>query len=117
MWGYGVSHVYLLASKPFGTLYAGVTSNLAKCIWQHKAGETKGFASKYGVTGLVWFETHLNIVVAIHREKILKGYKRQWKINLIEALNPNWEDLSGRIYEIDNRFEPKPGYKYYDAYF
>jgi putative endonuclease len=87
-------YVYMLASKRNGTLYVGVTSDLSRRVFEHKQGLVRGFSSRYGVHVLVWFERHDLIAAAIHREKRLKKYKREWKINLIEAMNPDWEDLS-----------------------
>lgn len=86
-------YVYILASKRNGTLYIGVTSNLVKRIWEHKNSFVKGFATKYGVHILVYFETIENSETAIYREKQLKKWKREWKIELIEKNNPTWKDL------------------------
>jgi len=86
-------YVYLLANKRNGTLYLGMTNDLIRRVYEHKNKITKGFASKYDVSKLVWFETHSNAAVAITREKQIKEWKRQWKINLIEAENPDWHDL------------------------
>ena len=85
--------VYILASRQNGTLYTGVTSNLIQRIWQHKNSETKGFTSKYHVHTLVYFELHENMDSAITREKQVKKWNRQWKLNLIERNNPEWRDL------------------------
>ena len=85
--------VYIMTNRPNGTLYVGVTSNLPRRIWEHREGLLDGFTKRYGVTRLVWYETHDSIVEAIHREKQLKKYKRDWKINLIERENPEWLDL------------------------
>ena len=85
--------VYLLASKRNGTLYAGVTSNLVKRVWEHKQHVVEGFTKKYGVTDLVWYEVHETMESAICREKAIKNWKRAWKINLIESANPQWKDL------------------------
>ena len=85
--------VYILASRKHGTLYIGVTADLMHRVSQHRAGETEGFTQRYGVKRLVWFEHHDSIVAAIQREKSLKKYRREWKINLIERDNPNWDDL------------------------
>jgi putative endonuclease len=86
--------VYLLASKPYGTLYVGVTSNLIHRIFQHKKGLVDGFTKKYEVHQLVYYEVHLDIREAILREKRIKKWNRQWKINLIEQNNPHWINLS-----------------------
>ena len=85
--------VYLLASKRNGTLYAGVTSNLVKRVWEHKQHAVAGFTKKYNVTQLVWYEVHETMASAISREKQIKNWKRAWKINVIEAMNPQWRDL------------------------
>lgn len=89
--------VYVLASKPYGTLYTGVTSALANRTYQHKNDLIPGFTSRYGVHLLVWFEEYGNPADAIAREKQIKGWNRAWKIRLIERGNPNWEDLYPRI--------------------
>ncbi len=85
--------VYILASKKNGTLYIGVTSNLIKRIWEHKQGLVEGFTNKYNVHLLVYFEETPDIESAITREKQMKKWKRQWKIELIEEMNPAWDDL------------------------
>ncbi len=85
--------VYLLANKPFGTLYIGVTSDLKKRIWQHKNNLVEGFSNKYKLHRLVWFELHMSMYAAIDREKNLKNWNRDWKINLVEKANPNWRDF------------------------
>ena len=85
--------VYILASKPYGTLYIGVTSDLRKRIWQHKNSLVDGFSNKYKVHRLVWFELHESMYTAIEREKNLKNWKRDWKISLIEGQNHDWGDL------------------------
>jgi len=87
------SYVYILASKRNGTLYIGVTSNLSKRITEHKNDLVPGFTQKYKVHRLVYYETHDNINQASTREKQMKKWKRQWKINLIEDINPEWNDL------------------------
>ena len=86
-------YVYLLASKPHGTLYVGVTSGLAKRVWEHKNKAAPGFTARYGVDTLVWFEAHESAESAIRREKQIKEWKRDWKISLIESDNPRWVDL------------------------
>ncbi|MGS2718594.1 GIY-YIG nuclease family protein [Eionea flava] len=85
--------VYLLANKPYGTLYIGVTSQLIKRIWQHKNNQCSGFTQQYNIHNLVWYEQHQNMLSAIAREKQLKNWKRQWKIQLIETINAEWKDL------------------------
>ena len=89
--------VYILASARNGTLYIGVTSNLIARAWQHKEGQTKGFTSRYGVKQLVYFEQHDTIEAAIAREKAMKKWRRAWKIELVEAQNPDWRDLYEEI--------------------
>ena len=85
--------VYILASGPKGTVYVGVTSDLVKRIWQHREGVVKGFSHRYGVHRLVWYEQHATMLSAIAREKAIKKWRRAWKIQLIEAANPDWDDL------------------------
>jgi len=86
--------VYLLASKRNGTLYTGVTSNLIGRIHQHRAGAVRGFTRDYRVKMLVWFEQHPTMDSAITREKRIKKWNRAWKLELIEADNPEWRDLA-----------------------
>ncbi len=86
--------VYLLASRYNGTLYIGVTNNLQRRIIEHKNGDYSEFTFKYGVFTLVYFEMYQDVRDALIREKQLKAWRRQWKINLINKLNPNWKDLS-----------------------
>ena len=86
--------VYLLASKRNGTLYVGVTSNLPARIHQHRQGSVRGFTQEYGVRLLVWFEPHATMESAITRERRIKKWNRAWKLELIEAGNPDWRDLA-----------------------
>jgi putative endonuclease len=86
--------VYILASQPYGTLYIGVTSDLVARLWQHRNGQVKGFTKRYGVHRLVRFELFATMHDGITREKQLKRWHRQWKINLIETENPHWIDLA-----------------------
>ena len=81
-------YIYILASQRNGTLYIGVTSNLIRRIWEHKEGIVEGFTKKYSVKNLVYYEKHDTADSAIHREKRLKEWKRQWKLELIENFNP-----------------------------
>ena len=85
--------VYILASKINGTLYVGVTSDLNKRIWEHKNNVIEGFTKRYSVHTFVWYETHESMESAISREKELKKWKRQWKLDLINETNPEWRDL------------------------
>ena len=89
--------VYILASKRNGTLYIGVTSQLATRVWQHKSKVVEGFTTKYGVDKLVYYEAHGSAEAAIVREKQLKKWRRSWKIELIEGLNPDWRDLDDEL--------------------
>ena len=84
--------IHILASQKNGTLYIGITSDLIKRIWQHKENYSK-FTKKYDVHRLVYFEKHESSEAAIRKEKLLKFWKRKWKLTLIERFNPNWEDL------------------------
>ncbi len=90
-------YVYMLASARNGTLYIGVTSDLARRVWEHKSKAVGGFASKYGVDKLVYFEAFDYVDAAISREKALKKWNRAWKLRLIEEKNPDWDDLYERI--------------------
>ena len=87
----------MLASRRHGTLYIGVTSDLAKRIWQHQNDLVEGFTKRYGVHNLVWHELHDEMHGAIAREKNMKVWKRAWKIALIEKGNPSWRDLFDEI--------------------
>jgi putative endonuclease len=91
------SYVYILASQPYGVLYIGVTSNLIKRVWEHREGIVEGFTKQYGIKQLVWFEIHTEIVEAITREKQIKKWSRNWKVNLIQGSNPDWRDLYDEI--------------------
>ncbi|ANM03201.1 excinuclease ABC subunit C domain-containing protein [Rhizobium phaseoli] len=86
-------YVYIVTNQKNGTLYIGVTSDLERRIYEHREGLTPGFAWKYGCTRLVWYEEHWDIGSAIQREKSLKRWNRQWKIDLVAAMNPEWDDL------------------------
>lgn len=88
-----VAYVYLLASKPYGTLYVGSTIDLARRVYEHKEKAIPGFTAKYGVDKLVWFEEQDTITTARYRERQIKEWKRDWKITLIEKENPQWVDL------------------------
>ena len=89
--------VYIMASKPNGTLYIGVTSDLAKRAWEHKTDSADGFTKRYGVHRLVNYELHQEMLSAIAREKQLKKWNRAWKMELIEAQNPEWKDFWDEI--------------------
>ncbi|GAA4970797.1 GIY-YIG nuclease family protein [Algibacter aquimarinus] len=87
-------YLYILSNKKDGTLYIGVTNDLERRMFEHKNKLVEGFTSKYGLDKLMYFETYQYVNDAIKREKNMKKWKRQWKINLIEEDNSNWEDLS-----------------------
>jgi putative endonuclease len=89
--------VYILASKRNGTLYVGVTNNLARRMSEHKAKFVPGFTRQYGVDLLVYFEAFDSILEARAREHSLKRWRRAWKIDLIEKLNPDWRDLTDQL--------------------
>ncbi len=89
--------VYIVTNRPNGTLYIGVTSDLARRAWEHRIGAVDGFTQRYGLKRLVYAEHHDEIRSAIQREKNLKHWPRAWKIDLIRAQNPTWEDLYDRI--------------------
>jgi putative endonuclease len=85
--------VYILASRPRGTLYTGVTSNLVRRIYEHREGFVDGFTREHNVKMLVHYEPHATPMNAIQREKNIKYWSRKWKIDLIRSLNPDWRDL------------------------
>ena len=87
------AYVYIMASKRNGTLYKGVTSDLIMRVWQHKQGTGSKFTAKYQINRLVFYEPYKDIDAAIAREKQLKNWKREWKVELIETDNPYWRDL------------------------
>ena len=86
-------YVYILASKHDGVLYVGITSNIVKRVYEHTQQLTDGFTQKYFIHRLVYFEIYEDSLTAISREKQLKHWKREWKIELIEKSNPEWKDL------------------------
>jgi len=90
-------YVYILTNKRNGVLYTGVTGDLVSRAWQHKEKVADGFTKKYGVRYLVWYESHSTPEAAITREKQIKKWNRQWKINMIEKSNPAWKDLYPEI--------------------
>ncbi len=101
--------VYIMANRYRGTIYVGVTSALWSRVCDHKNGTTPGFTSKYGLGLLVWYEHHHFMLDAIKREKQLKLWKREWKLRLIEDMNPDWLDLHDSIDEVMTLVEPKAG--------
>jgi len=86
-------YVYILASRRDGAIYVGITSDLVRRVYEHRVKAVPGFTSKYNITQLVWFETYDDPISAITREKELKKWRRDWKVQLIEAENPQWNDL------------------------
>ena len=89
--------VYVLTNKPRSTLYVGVTNNLVRRAYQHCEGLVKGFAQRYGLKMLVYFERYDAPALAIQREKNIKHWSRQWKLELVESSNPQWRDLYNDI--------------------
>jgi putative endonuclease len=89
--------VYILASRPGGTLYVGVTSNLIRRVFEHRERLVKGFSKNHGVKMLVYYEQHATAAAAIQREKNIKHWRREWKIDLILSMNPTWRDLWDEI--------------------
>ena len=85
--------VYIVTNKPRGTLYVGVTADLARRAWEHREGQVEGFTKKYRLKRLVYAERHDDIERAIQREKLIKHWPRAWKIDLIRGANPDWRDL------------------------
>ena len=85
--------VYIMASKPFGTLYVGMTSELAHRVYQHREGLVEGFTKRHNVKMLVFCEEHATAAAAIQREKNIKRWPRSWKVDLIRKMNPEWRDL------------------------
>ena len=92
-----VPTVYILANRPRGVLYVGVTSNLIRRVWQHKTKQDPGFTRRYNVTNLVWYELHSEMRSAIQREKAIKKWRRTWKLILVEEMNPMWRDCWDEI--------------------
>ncbi|WP_456393832.1 GIY-YIG nuclease family protein [Nitratifractor sp.] len=90
--------VYILSNRKHGTLYIGVSSDLPKRIAEHKGHAVEGFSKRYGLNKLVYYELHSDMRSAIEREKRLKKWKRDWKIQLIEENNPQWEDLYDSLF-------------------
>ena len=90
--------VYILASKPGGTLYIGVTNDLIRRVYEHREGLAESSTRRYGIKRLVYFEAHETIAAALQREKNIKHWSREWKIDLIVASNPDWRDLYDEIF-------------------
>ena len=89
--------VYVMTNKPFGTLYIGVTSDIAARVWQHRNGQGSVFCKKHGLSRLVYAEEYPTIGEAIAREKAMKAWKRNWKLRQIIEANPDWDDLFEKL--------------------
>jgi putative endonuclease len=96
-------YTYIMASGPYGTLYTGMTHSLYKRVHEHREALRPGFTAKYGVKTLVWFERHEVSDLAFRRERQIKEWKRRWKIEMIETMNPGWRDLAD---ELEALLEP-----------
>ena len=94
--GHGL-YTYILASRPYGTLYTGSTDDLSKRVWEHQRKVRSGFTAKYDVDRLVWFAVFGSREEAFRRERCIKKWNRAWKVQLIEENNPNWDDLYPRF--------------------
>ncbi|HET55300.1 MAG TPA: GIY-YIG nuclease family protein [Ignavibacteria bacterium] len=90
-------YLYIMTNKKYGTLYTGVTNDLVRRVSEHKQGVIKGFTKKYNLKMLVYYEIYNDIKEAIKREKAIKKWNRKWKIELIEKMNPDWNDLYNEI--------------------
>ncbi len=98
-------YVYIMASKRNGTLYTGVTTDLVRRVWEHKNKAIPGFTAKYNIHMLVHYEHFEDYMMAAHREKCIKEWKRIWKLELIEKNNPDWNDLYSELTEgLDSGF-------------
>jgi putative endonuclease len=90
-------YVYILTNVQRGVLYTGVTNDLVRRVFEHRQGEVDGFTKRHGLKLLVYFESHETAEAAITREKAIKPWRREWKFELIEKQNPNWDDLWDQI--------------------
>ena len=90
-------YVYILTNKPYGTLYAGVTNDLIRRAWEHRNHVVEGFTKEHACDRLVWYEVHATAYEAIAREKLIKKWHRDWKVSLIQRMNPDWDDLYDAI--------------------
>ena len=107
--GERIYFTYIVASKPFGTLYTGVTNDIIARTYEHRSGAIPSFTQKYGVHRLVWFEQHGDISFAILREKRIQRWRRAWKIQLIEETNPHWIDYYPALIKA-GWFATRPSY-------
>jgi putative endonuclease len=94
-------YTYIVASRPYGTLYTGSTDNLGKRVWEHKEKAKPGFTAKYDVHRLVWYESFGSRDEAFRQERRIKKWNRSWKVRIIEEMNPYWEDLHSDFTGID----------------
>ncbi len=85
--------LYFMTNRRNGVLYVGVSADMPRRVWEHRTGTMEGFTERYGLTRLVYYEWHDRIIDAIQREKNIKHWKRAWKVDLIEKMNPEWTDL------------------------
>ena len=90
-------YVYIMTNKGYGKLYVGITNDLVRRAWEHRNNLVEGFTREHELHQLVWFEVHGDVEEAIRREKLIKKWHRDWKVNLIQAKNPTWCDLYGEI--------------------
>ncbi len=97
--------VYLLASAPYGTLYVGITNDVLRRVWEYRNDLVEAFSREYQTHRLVWYEIHESPYAAITREKSIKRWRRDWKVNLIQRMNPEWRDL----YESLTAYKLDPG--------
>ena len=99
--------VYIIANGPRGTIYTGVTSGLWNRVATHKDGGIEGFSKRYDISNLVWYEHHITMESAIRREKRIKKWNRDWKVNMIEKFNPTWidlhDDIDPTIYYVEEK--------------
>ena len=92
----------MMANRPNGAIYTGITANLTARVWKHRTGILDGFTKRYGCTRLVWFQRFDWVTEAIRREKQIKEWKRDWKLRLIEDLNPDWRDLAADWFPVND---------------
>ena len=90
-------YVYIMTNRPYGTLYVGITNDLLRRAWEHRNGVVQGFSDRWGLKRLVWYEVHSTAYEAIRREKLIKKWHRDWKVNLIQGMNAEWDDLFDAI--------------------